>query len=348
MYNSPMKSRPFYLAVLALLLLLCAGLSGMWLALALDDLEPRDMIAAYARLAAGLVVLTVFLAFLPAYAEWSLRRRHREILEGLRDERELLESRWDDLAAPVNALMRRHRALSGELDSLRLAVERNEHLASMGRIVSGIVHEIRTPLTNIIGYSQLALEDADDRKVGKDIVKIIEAAKRCERITDSLLAFSRTRTPAFEQVKFRDLIALSTAKVDDVEIEMSFPDGAAGMMGDPTLLGTVVRNLVSNSIDAGARSIRFASERDGGSIRLFCRDNGRGIPSAVSGSVFEPFKSSKKGGLGLGMALVRSAVEAHGGTIQARNRPEGGAEIELVLPVMQTGSRLAGASSLKN
>jgi signal transduction histidine kinase len=308
------------LAVLALVILLTAALAAVWLAMTFEGLDSRAVLAAFSRLAAGLLILTAFLILLPAYADHSLKRRQIEIFEGIRDGREIPESSWDYLAPQLNAFVRSRKALSVEVERLRIDAERNRHLAAMGEIVSGIVHEIRTPLTNIIGYAPLAKEDCGERQVGQDVEKIIESAKRCERVTDSLLSFSRVRTPSFESVRLGDLVAFSGGSAAGVAITCDFPDGASAIEADSNLLSIALRNLISNSIDAGARTIRFASERDGSSVRIFCRDDGSGIPAAVSGAVFEAFKSSKKGGLGLGMALTRSIVDAHG---DPRAKPAG-------------------------
>jgi signal transduction histidine kinase len=213
--------------------------------------------------------------------------------------------------------------------------DRAERLAAIGRLASGLAHEIRNPITNVIGFAALARERCADESLRKDLATIEEEARRCEAITDSILAFSRTPKIVAEPVDLPELLEAGGGLPVAVECDVH----ARRVMADRTLLRRVFDNLVKNAADAGARSVAVRIRRDGGFARVTLRDDGSGIPVAMLERLFDPFSTSKTGGLGLGLAISRGIVSAHGGQLTARNHPEGGAEFEVVIPVKGIGAR---------
>ena len=114
------------------------------------------------------------------------------------------------------------------------------------------------------------------------------------------------------------------------------------MYGDRVQLQQVVLNLILNGLDAmrdsvaGHRTLVLRTARDGpGAVEVTVQDSGAGIEQADLDHIFDPFYTTKADGLGMGLAIVRSMVEAHGGRVGARNNPEGGATFSVTLPTVK-------------
>ena len=114
--------------------------------------------------------------------------------------------------------------------------------------------------------------------------------------------------------------------------------------GDQVLLQQVLVNLLINAMDAVAemsparRQVTIASEARAADVEVSVRDTGPGLPADVISTLFTPFVSTKSHGLGIGLAIARTIVDAHGGTIEARNNPEGGATFTVTLRAVESGA----------
>jgi signal transduction histidine kinase len=236
---------------------------------------------------------------------------------------------FGDLALQVNALIAELGRRRAENRDETTARDRDERLAELGRFAAGIAHEIRNPITNVIGFAALLRERCENEETRRDLIAIEEEARRCEAITDSITAFSRVPTIRAEPVELAELIVAPA----NLEVAIEAVEEARRVMADRILLRRVFDNLLVNARDAGARRVAVRVERLGARARILFSDDGRGIPAAIVERLFEPFATSRPGGLGLGLAIARGIVAAHGGELGARNRPEGGAEFEMTLPV---------------
>jgi signal transduction histidine kinase len=130
------------------------------------------------------------------------------------------------------------------------------------------------------------------------------------------------------------------------EVETSLAGDLPLIEGDPTQIQQVLVNLVSNAFDAmrqtppGERKIEISTAGNGDDqVRLSVRDHGAGIPMEMRGRLFDQFFTTKEHGLGMGLAIVRSIVEAHGGKIDAENVADGGARFYFTLPIMKPPGR---------
>jgi C4-dicarboxylate-specific signal transduction histidine kinase len=112
--------------------------------------------------------------------------------------------------------------------------------------------------------------------------------------------------------------------------------------GDPVLLQQVLVNLLINAMDAMAdtaparRRVAIRSEVKAEGVAVSVRDAGTGLPAQINGTVFTPFVTTKSNGLGIGLTIARTIVDAHGGSIDARNNPEGGATFTVTLRLSET------------
>ena len=228
------------------------------------------------------------------------------------------------------------------LQQAREAREREERLTTIGRLLSGVIHDLKTPLTVISGYVQMMTnENAADRRkhfasltLGQfDLIasmqrEVLEFA-RGER---SILVRKVYLQPFFESVKEQLEPMLGRS---GVELVMDIADKGTARFDEGKLL-RVLHNLARNAAEAlgdrkkGRVTIRCAREKD--DVVVTVSDNGPGIPKDIEHRLFQSFVTSgKKGGTGLGLAIVKKIVEEHDGTVSVRSKPTGAA-FEIRLP----------------
>jgi signal transduction histidine kinase len=225
-------------------------------------------------------------------------------------------------------------------DEYALQLKRRERLAAVGQLGASISHEVKNPL-GVIATSVFALKehfrDAHDERAARHLDRIERNVEQASEIVTSLLEFLRTREP--ERVD-RDWGALVAEAADrahlppGVRVELAPTAGTGRAEVDPVQLGRVVANLVRNGAEAmpegGAVAVAASGDRD--FVELTVRDRGPGLPSDVLPQLFEPLFTTKPVGTGLGLALAKAIVEAHGGTIRAGNAEGGGAEFRVRIP----------------
>lgn len=323
-------SRFVSIALGAISIFLLAAIIAIWSALKLDGLSSAATLRVFALYVTILVAIFAALATIILHAARVRHLRLEVLKNALRLQRPVTSAdEFGDLALQVNSLIAelgRRRAENREETTAR---DRDERLAELGRFAAGIAHEIRNPITNVIGFAALLRERCENEETRRDLIAIEEEARRCEAITDSITAFSRVPTIRAEPVELAELIVAPA----NLEVAIEAAEEARRVMADRILLRRVFDNLLVNARDAGARRVAVRVERLGARARILFSDDGRGIPAAIVERLFEPFATSRPGGLGLGLAIARGIVAAHGGELGARNRPEGGAEFEMTLPV---------------
>jgi signal transduction histidine kinase len=206
-----------------------------------------------------------------------------------------------------------------------------DRLASIGRMLAGLLHDLRTPMTIISGYAQLmaAADDAEQRE--KYVDQIQRQFDLMAGMTREVLAFARGDTDLvlrkvyvhrFAEELSTQLGAAVAGRGIDFEVEARY-DGIAYF--DEQKLMRVFHNLTSNAIDAmpegGHLKVRIDKEDE--SLVWTVADNGGGIPDQVRGRLFELFATGRKGGTGLGLAIVKRVVDDHHGSIQVDSGPTG-------------------------
>ena len=216
-------------------------------------------------------------------------------------------------------------------NAMRERLER--FVADRTRMLAAISHDLRTPITTLRLRAEL-LEDGEARD------KILETLDEMMRMADETLAFAREES-AQEDTRDVDLTALVAsvaADFEDTGHDVRFADGpAVAYRGRPVALKRVLRNLIGNAVTYGKRA-RVALIESGDSVEIRIDDDGPGIPDAELSRVFEPFvrleasRSRETGGVGLGLAIARSIVHGHGGTLDLSNRAEGGLRATVRLP----------------
>jgi signal transduction histidine kinase len=244
-----------------------------------------------------------------------------------------------------------------ELQVSNVQLLRHEKLVAMGRLTSGLAHELRNPLQNVVGLTSELMERSrgtlGEHPEFVDFPEYLRRAhceaKRAAEIVDRLLDHVRERTPTLDTVDVRrvvaDAVALVKASAENLGAEISVLADEAPILvrADAIMLRQVVLNLVNNAIDAlegpGRIVVRVGTERNGiGSAHAVVRvsDTGRGVPAEHLPHIFDPFFTTKEvgQGVGLGLAICQSFIEQHGGTIRVESPGVGrGASVTFELPL---------------
>lgn len=229
---------------------------------------------------------------------------------------------------------------------LQERLRQSEKLNSLGMLATGIAHEINTPLTAILGFAQLMLENKEGlgERMTQYLENIVSQSERCRALTQDLLNFGRKREARREILPIDGLLdsALKFADYElvaaGVELVKDCPRPSPKISADPVHIQQIFINLIVNarhameSADRKLLTIRVESR--GGKIAILFQDSGRGIPAEHLADIFEPFFTTKPvgKGTGLGLSVCRQIAIEHGGTIAVASRPGEGATFTINLP----------------
>ncbi|PIW31212.1 MAG: two-component sensor histidine kinase [Rhodospirillales bacterium CG15_BIG_FIL_POST_REV_8_21_14_020_66_15] len=217
-------------------------------------------------------------------------------------------------------------------------------VADRTRMLAAISHDLRTPLTSLRLRAEFIKDDPENRQ------KILNILEEMERITEATLVFARDAQAGGRAVP-TDVAALCAEVAEELrDLGLDVTCRAAGpviMPCQPTALKRAVRNLAENGVRYGGRAGLAVCAGDGETL-IVVEDDGPGIPEADQDSVFEPFtrletsRSHETGGVGLGLAIARSIVRAHGGDIRLENLAPRGLRVTVSLPMPGEGSGRSG------
>jgi len=223
-------------------------------------------------------------------------------------------------------------------------------VSSMGEMASAIAHEINQPLTAITSYSDacvrmLRANTADPDELLQAMERVAAQAQRAGDVVRRMRSFVRGDEGEIHPVQVNFLVrevhrlAAPEARQGGVTLEVATDDAAGEVLADSIQVQQVLLNLVRNAIEAVGmverpdRLVRVATQvTDDGQVVIVVEDNGPGLPVEHRARIFEPFFTTKADGMGIGLALSRSIVDAHGGRIHAEDAPGGGARFRVVLP----------------
>lgn len=221
-------------------------------------------------------------------------------------------------------------------------IHSNERLVSMGRVVASIAHEIRNPLGIIRSSAELLQRRTDKADAGtrRILGAIFDEAVRLSQTVNDFLDYARPRQPRQDVVDVNLVLDQVLAFLEgdmgrrDVALERQCDEGLY-VHGDKDLLYRAFYNILVNGQQAmdGPGVMRITGRNNGaGQVCLEFLDSGPGIDPAILPSLMDPFFTTKDGGTGLGLPIVRSIITSHGGTIELENGPEHGALVRVLLP----------------
>ncbi len=223
--------------------------------------------------------------------------------------------------------------------------------AAWGEVARRLAHEIKNPLTPIqLSAERLQfklagkLETGDKEMLARGTQTIINQVQAMKRMVDDFRDYARLPAPEVAALDLNALIGevLGLYESSSAAIETSLAGDLPPVLGDSTQLRQIIHNLLRNSEDAleGRHGIvKVVTERAGHHARLLISDNGPGFPVELLSRIFEPYVTTKARGTGLGLPIVRKIVDEHHGTIEISNAPEGGARIDIRLPLGKEGEK---------
>ena len=213
--------------------------------------------------------------------------------------------------------------------------------AAIGELASNVAHEINNPLTSILGYAELLMEEADMNVMQRDLGIIKTESLRARDIVNHLLEFSRKRPLKIGPVDINALLAsvieLMSIQLKETSIKLAEDfSRMPPIKGDPDQLKQVFLNLVTNAIFAmeksGTLGIKTFPKDDFACVRI--SDTGKGIPPEIMGRIFEPFFTTKsEKGTGLGLSISYKIVQSHGGQFEVESEPGKGSSFTVKLPL---------------
>jgi C4-dicarboxylate-specific signal transduction histidine kinase len=239
-----------------------------------------------------------------------------------------------------------------ELDTQRDRAELSHlsRVALMGEMSASIAHELNQPLAGILsnaaaGKRFIDRGDVDLGEVRELLGDIISDGRRVSDVVRGIRGMMKKEQIAHRSVDLNEVVmdavrmVSADALLHSCQLETSLDTNLPVVNGDPIQLQQVLLNLVINAFDAmrdtpisNRRVVIVTQPNEDGTVRISVRDYGLGISEGMRDRLFDPFFSTKTEGLGMGLAIVRSIIESHGGTIRAENADGGGARFEFVLP----------------
>jgi PAS domain S-box-containing protein len=240
---------------------------------------------------------------------------------------------------------------------LQAKLAHSEKMATIGRLVSGVAHEVNNPLAAILGFTDLLLENPEvPVSAREDLQIILQETQRTKDIVQDLLSFARQRPVQRELVQVNSVLR-QTIKLRSydfashgVEVLEDFEESLAPALGDSQQLQQVFLNILNNAYDAVQEAsqrgrIKIHTRRQAEMIEVAISDNGTGIGDPQR--IFDPFYTTKQvgKGTGLGLSICYGIVRAHGGEIQCWNNEEGAGSTFVVRVPVATEASLAAAAA---
>ncbi len=330
------------LALIWLLIGLTGGIqTPYYLLMLLPLISTASYLGVMGTVVSSVAAIGTYLSFL-LYLDWK-----QEILDP--EGEHILAIRCLVLAIAavlVNSLAEALRSKSARLTLAEAAVRRSERLAALGQLSAGLAHELRNPLASIKGSADLlARPGSHADPMSAELAAIISSeVDRTNSLVTRFLDFARPLEP-------RRVLADITAVIDraaaraNAAIVRDFADSLPRIPIDPELMEQVFLNLITNAAQASAPSdcrtgdtglpITVSAAPAGDQIQICVIDRGCGVPPEKIDTIFNPFVTTKRDGVGLGLAIVAKIIDGHGGKITVESEPGKGSTFRVLLPVQQ-------------
>ena len=262
------------------------------------------------------------------------------------------------IAHSINAMIKTMHDDITRREQLERQLHQKEKLASLGKVIAGVAHEVKTPLAIMktrIQMWQQALRDEKRRSQLHEVFDsdslqlVVDEVDRLSALVKHLLLFSKPQPTAVESVDINDLlkhtIRFSSDPVHEKQIvfKHAFNPDLPTVAADPNALRQVFINILVNAIEAipkdGTITVKTACSADRKTVVICIEDTGVGIPEDLGQNVFDPFVTTKRKGFGLGLSISYEIVSAHGGTIQLGRNGAGGTTCTIEFPCQSIGAK---------
>ncbi len=317
-------------------------------------LTARNLLVNLAGVALALLLLSTALSLF-----WS--RRLTRPLEKLSDAAGVVakgefdihvDAPWKDeigeLAGSFNHMIGELKERETALMQAQAALIQSEKMAAFGQLGAGVAHEVKNPLTGILGYAQLAQRKLEaDHPLQKNLSKIEKETLRCKEIIENLLKFARQEKADLCPIDINEVVESAISIVDHpltingVSIEKDLAQDIPSVLGNANQLQQVIMNFMINSqqaMEGKPGMVRVSTRKmdDRAEIRVF--DNGPGIPKELQSKIFEPFFTTKPAGqgTGLGLSVTYGIIKDHNGNIDIISEPGEGTTFIITIPLAKT------------
>ena len=284
---------------------------------------------------------TPFLIALVGLLAWVLVGRALQPVEAIRAEVDEIKHTTMHRRVPVPATGDEVARLASTMNDM---LDRLQHAADQQRqFVSDASHELRSPVTTIRTDVEVALAHPDATDWPQVADRVLGETGRLGHLVDDLLELARIdegRARRHADVDLDEVVIAEAARINGGLTVHTAGVSAGRVRGDEHQLAQAVRNLLDNAARHAESTVKVALGENDGLVTLTVDDDGPGIPVRDRERVFERFtrldeaRDRRRGGAGLGLALVRRSVEAHGGTVEISDSPSGGARVEVHLPAV--------------
>jgi nitrogen-specific signal transduction histidine kinase len=239
-----------------------------------------------------------------------------------------------------------------ELAALQRQIQVKESLAALGELSAGIAHEFKNALATISGYAQMIRRESKG-ETAENAQLIVDQTRALTHVVTEFLKFARPLDLSTEEVPLRSVVDRVVTEIQEGVPDVAISSGGEfeSIAGDEGLLRQALLNLARNAAEAAAGQpfggrveIHGAIEHvpSGEVQRITVTDNGPGIALDDLSKIFVPFYTTKTNGTGLGLAIVQKIIVQHGGSVEVRNQPQGGAEFIVSLPLSRQGTVARG------
>lgn len=310
----------------------------------------REIISVIATISAVGFVLAVMI-FL------SLQKRTRDIRLGLETIQKdpgyrfnIQGGTYGFIADSINSLVDNLDRENRNLQKMEKELHHQDKLASLGKLIAGVAHEVKTPLAIIKTRVQLwqsslngSSEQASDHSIVTDesMELVVAEINRLTTLVNRLLVFSKSIADNLSPTDINQLIEETVELIQPRKPAVSFSrdldKSIPASLLDPQAMKQVLINVLNNSVqavaDSGCINISTRLINDSKKIQINITDNGPGIPASEIERIFDPFFTTKEGGAGLGLSISYEIVKAHSGVIRFKDGEDGGTICEIDLPI---------------
>ena len=258
------------------------------------------------------------------------------------------------IARSINAMVRTMRDENARREDLERELHQKEKMASLGRVIAGVAHEVKTPLAIIktrIQMWQQALRGEPKENGSREVFSneslqlVVDEVDRLSDLVKRLLLFSKPQPTVMEATDVNALLkqtvsfSESRSAKKKIDVQCEFDERLPKVEADRNALRQVFINVFVNSIEAinrtGKIDVKTRFDQKSNRCIIEVRDTGSGIPRELTRNIFDPFVTTKRKGFGLGLAISYEIVSSHGGSIQLAPQAGGGTVCTIELPISQ-------------
>lgn len=230
---------------------------------------------------------------------------------------------------------------------LELELIQKDKMATLGSLISGVVHEVKTPLAIIktriqIWQQEIRKEQLNNNRLldGESFQMVVDEIDRLTRLVKRLLAFSKSVSPDFQPLNLHDVFRRAASMVlinHDFELKTNFSGNIPLLRGDAGAIEQVFINLLNNAIEAmpmgGVVSAVTFMDAEKKNVIIQIADEGSGVQQGMNLKIFEPFFTTKTNGVGLGLSICKEIIISHNGKIEFLSNSPQGTIVKIILPI---------------